>query len=120
MTANEMYSFWWKKYKAKRASTNNRRDKLGNIIEFRLSFSEYCKIWCDYDKLPGHPWVMSRYNDIGHYEYNNIFIQHNSNNIIESWRPLTDLDKKITEYCDKTGYKRYTVKRMIAKGSLVL
>ena len=57
-----------------------RKDKLGNQIEFRLSFEEWVSVWEQSGKwhLRGcrkGQYVMSRFNDIGHYEINNVFIQ---------------------------------------------
>lgn len=58
----------------------NRIDKLGNPIEMRLTFEQWLDIWLS----SGHwhergcrrgQYVMSRYNDIGHYEIGNVEIK---------------------------------------------
>lgn len=61
-------------------NTRDRTDALGNKIEFKLSFEEWWTIW----EESGHwqergrcvgQYCMSRFNDIGHYEIGNVFIQ---------------------------------------------
>lgn len=75
-----------KKYRAQTGL--DRRDKLGSIIEMKLTFNEWLKIWID----SGHwhergvhkgQYCMSRINDIGHYELGNIEIKLHSDNCIE-------------------------------------
>ena len=108
------------KYKLKIASTKSRVDKNGNPIEMRLTYEEWKQLWTDFGKLPGYPYVLSRKNDIGHYEINNVFIQHTRDNSTQALGHDTDLDKKINEYCLKTGYKRMIVRNMIKRGELEL
>jgi hypothetical protein len=114
--------YFLKKYKSKIASTKNRVDRNGNAIEMRLSFEEYCTLWKAADKLPGQPYVMSRKDDLGHYEIGNVYIQHNVKNVMEvcerdSEKFKSELEKQITEYCIKTGYKRSIAKRLLKTSS---
>lgn len=73
-------------YQMVRNTNNSRRvDANGNLIEFRLSFQEWLNIWTRSGHLMErgrkfHQYVMSRYNDIGHYEPNNVFIQSQAEN----------------------------------------
>ncbi len=72
---------------------NQKKDRLGNPVEFRISFEDWIKIWLD----SGHwfdrgastgKYVMSRHNDIGHYEVGNVSIKLHSENISEGHRGL--------------------------------
>jgi len=75
------------RYGAHKSITKNqpRKDKLGNLIEFKMTFEEWFKIWHE----SGHflergnkrgEYCMSRYHDIGHYEVGNVFIQLTTSN----------------------------------------
>ena len=86
-----------KKYKEKQRSTIGRIDKNGDPIEFRLTFEQFSSLWKDAGLVPGYPYVISRKNDIGHYEIGNVFIQHNIQNITDSHGLNSNLDKKINE-----------------------
>ena len=108
------------KYRTKIASTRNRVDKLGNPIEFRLSFDEWCKIWKDAGLLPNRNYILSRVNDIGHYEVGNVYVNHNLLNVTESMTDNSDIERKITQYSIESGYNRRIVKGMIKRGELVL
>ncbi len=108
------------KYKSKIHSTVGRVDKLGNAIEMRLTYEEFKILWAEFGRLPGHPYVISRKDDIGHYEINNVFIQHTRDNSTQAMGHNTELDKKINDYCIKTGYKRMIVRNMIKRGELEL
>ena len=74
---------------SQRCSARNRVDRNGNPIEFRLTFEEWLQIWLESGhlhergKLP-HQYVMSRYNDIGHYEVGNVCIKTFSENRSEA------------------------------------
>jgi len=109
-----------KKYKAKIASTRGRFDKLGNPIEFKLTFEQYVKLWEDFGRPPGMPYVISRKNDIGHYEIGNVYIQHNINNLTETFAKDFDTDQRITRYCIATGYKRRIVRAMLKRGDIIV
>ncbi len=109
-----------KKYRNKISSTKGRVDKNGNPIQMRLTFEEWCSIWEAAGVLPQAPYVLSRYNDEGHYELGNVFVQHNLLNSCDAVTENTELDKKINEYCLKTGYKRRIVRAMIRRGELHL
>jgi len=106
------------KYKAKQANTKGRIDKSGLPIEFRLSFEEWCELWISAGQLPSRDWVMSRHNDLGHYEVGNVFIQHNLHNVRDANDKVSTIDKQITDYAIEHGYKIRIVKNMVARGQL--
>ena len=108
------------KYRTKIASTRHRVDKLGNPIEFRLSFDEWSKLWDDAGLLPNRNYILSRVNDIGHYEAGNVYVNHTLLNVTEASTDNSDIERKITQYSIETGYKRRIVKGMIKRGDLVL
>jgi hypothetical protein len=108
------------RYRTKRASTKGRVDKLGNLIEFRLSFDEWSKLWNDAGLLPNREYILSRVNDIGHYESGNVYVSHTLLNVTEAMTANTDIEQKITRYSIESGYKRRIVKGMIKRGELVL
>ena len=77
------------KYRTKKGSTKRRKDKNGDQIEFRLTFEEWCQIWLESGKIDQMgcrkgQYVMSRFNDIGHYEIGNVEIKTCSENSIEA------------------------------------
>jgi hypothetical protein len=106
------------KYKQKISSTRGRIDKNGDSIEMLLTYEEWKQLWTDFGRLPGYPYVVSRKDDIGHYEINNVFIQHCMENSTQAAGRDTDVDRLINKYCLKTGYKRSYVKRAIKRGEL--
>jgi hypothetical protein len=108
------------KYFSKISSTKGRIDKNGMPIEMKLTFEEWTALWTEFGKDPGYPYVLSRINDLGHYETGNVFIQHVIGNATDSHGLESSLDKLINEYTIKTGYKRSTVKRLIKRGELKL
>lgn len=66
-----------------------RIDRIGNPIEFKLTFEEWITIWLDsghwFERGRGAgKYVMSRRDDIGNYEVGNVFIQTFNNNSRES------------------------------------
>ena len=104
----------------KKASTKGRRDANGDLIEMRLTAEEWCQLWEESGFIPSRDYVISRRNDIGHYEIGNVYIQHNLHNLTQALTNNSDIEYKITEYAIKTGYKRRIVKAMIKRGELVL
>jgi hypothetical protein len=108
------------RYRLKKSSTKGRVDKLGNPVEFRLSFEEWEKLWDDAGLLPNRDYILSRVNDIGHYEVGNVYINHNLLNVTEAMTDNSDIEQKITQYSIESGYKRRIVKGMIRRGELVL
>lgn len=73
------------RYREHRGRVKRSVDKNGNPIEFKLTFDEWYSIWIN----SGHweergrshgQYCMSRYNDIGHYEIDNVFIQLHAQN----------------------------------------
>ena len=80
-----MDDIFLKKYKEHRWSVKNRVDAQGNPIEFKLTFEQWKDIWINsgFWHLRGNKkgqYCMSRYNDIGHYEVGNVYIQPNAEN----------------------------------------
>lgn len=76
-------------YNQHRNDTKGRVDKAQQPIEFRLSFDEWLSIWLESGvwHLRGqgrNHYVMSRYNDLGHYEVGNVFIQRKGDNTREA------------------------------------
>lgn len=108
------------KYRLKLASTRGRVDAKGNAIEVRLTADEWCQLWTDAGVMPSRNYVISRKNDIGHYEIGNVYIQHNLYNVTEALTDNSDIEYQITEYAIKTGYKRRIVKAMIKRGEIAL
>lgn len=81
-----------RQYKIHQKNTRNRFDKTGLKIEFKLSFDEWLDIWIKsgFWHLRGRNrgcYVMSRLNDIGHYEINNVFIQSVTDNHSQTYHP---------------------------------
>lgn len=81
-------------YRRKAGQCKHRQDRLGNPIEMRLTFEEWCHVW----EESGHwgewgvgrgKYCMSRYDDIGHYEIDNVFIQLHTENTAEEGRRRT-------------------------------
>ena len=112
--------FLLEKYRLKKASTRGRFDINGNLIEMRLTAEEWCQLWEESGFIPSRDYVISRKNDIGHYEIGNVYIQHNLHNVTEALTDNSELEYRITEYAIKTGYKRRIVKAMIKRGELQL
>lgn len=108
------------KYRSKIASTRGRLDAVGNPIEVKLTADEWCQLWTDAGVMPSRNYVISRKNDIGHYEIGNVYIQHNLYNLTEALTDNSDIEYRITEYAIESGYKRRIVKAMIKRGELVL
>lgn len=67
----------------------DRKDILGNPIECRLTFEQWLKVWVDsghYHEMGAGKgkYVLSRKDDIGHYEEGNVFVQSHSDNVRQS------------------------------------
>jgi hypothetical protein len=119
----EMYAY---KDHKKKIDKGNKLDALGNRVEFRISFEDWWEKWKDYFHLRGRgsgKYVMSRRNDIGHYEKDNVFVQLSTDNIkqalIGAKRP--NVGKKISEYWVRkkaSGWEMPEEQRMsISKGT---
>lgn len=76
----------YRKFSKHKNGVHKKRDKAGQPVKFLLSFEEWMEIWLE----SGHwhergchrgQYVMSRYNDLGHYEVGNVFIQRTEDNI---------------------------------------
>lgn len=65
-------------------------------------------------------YVMSRKDDIGHYEVGNVFIATNLDNIIDGAGGLSEYDRNLNEICRRIGYKRSIVKRLISSGKILV
>jgi len=73
------------RFHQQKAQSKSRKDRLGNPIEWHLTFEQWLQIWTDsgFLHLRGTSkgqYCMSRKNDIGHYEVGNVFIQANADN----------------------------------------
>lgn len=108
------------KYRTKKSSTKGRLDKNGNEIEFRLTYEEWKTLWDKSGLLPSRDYVLSRINDLGHYEIGNVYVNHNLLNITEALTDNSDLERRITQYSIETKIKRRIVKAMIKRGDLSL
>jgi hypothetical protein len=69
---------------------------------------------------PAQPFVLSRKDDVGHYEIGNVYVSHNLLNVTEALDSKSDLDWKITAYAIESGYKRNIVKGMLKRGEIEL
>lgn len=81
----EMYAF---KDHRKKITKQTKIDKLGNRVDFRLTFEEWWKLWSESGvfHLRGRglgKYVMSRVDDIGHYEVDNVFINSWRDNVVD-------------------------------------
>lgn len=108
------------KWCSKRASTRGRKDKNGVLIEFKLSFEDYYKLYNDYGQYPSLNYVLCRKDDLGHYEVGNVYVDYFMNNLTSAYGKTTELDNKINKYCEQTGYKRRIVRKMLERNELVL
>lgn len=108
------------KWHSKKSSTKGRKDKNGILIEFKLSFEDYYKLYNDYGKYPSLNYVLCRKNDVGHYEPRNVYVDYFMNNLTSAGGHTTELDEKINKYCEQTGYKRRIVKNMLKRKELEL
>ena len=92
-----------------------KKDKAGNRVEMSLKIGEWLWYWLE----SGHfdqrgtfagGYVMSRRNDIGHYERGNVFIQSHSDNIRQGnlGVPKTQTQKNALSAAMK-GIKRPTI-----------
>ena len=121
MTPEEKNKILLRSYKAKIASTRGRRDCDGTPIEMRLTFQQWCQLWEAHGTLPGLPWVISRLNDRGHYEIDNVSIVHNVNNIMQTFsNKQSEIDHKITQYAIENKMSRRIVKAMHKRGQIRL
>ena len=116
----EQKKFFMQKYKAKIASTKNRKDKNGNPIEFKMSFEEYVSLYLDGNVIPSREYVLARNNDIGHYEIGNVAVVHMLENVCQTLGKTTELDRSINNFCIANKYSRSTVKNLIKRGLLSL
>lgn len=74
-------------YSIQKNGCKDRKDANGNKIEMLLTFGEWLKIWIDsgHYKERGRgkgQYVMSRKDDLGHYEVGNVFINTTESNSI--------------------------------------
>ena len=82
------------RYHEQKMNCRNRVDYYGNPIEFRMTFAEWLMVWIESGKWnqrgrKGHEYMMSRYNDIGHYEVGNVKIITNNENKLKPLSPKT-------------------------------
>lgn len=91
---------WLKRYKRQRAGVVGRLDAAGQPIEMRMTFEEWLCIWAASGKMELHGnrrghYVMSRHNDLGHYEVGNVSIVLHEENVAAARRgkPLSAAHK---------------------------
>lgn len=90
------------KYNVKKKTTKGRVDKLGEPIQFLMSFDEWLYVWMHSGQIDnmglkqGQFW-MSRPDDLGHYEIGNVEIKLFSQNAREG--------KTGTKHTDETKAK---------------
>lgn len=118
MVSIDLEKLFESKYQSKISSTRGRIDKQGNKIEMRLSLEEFKKLYLDAGVLPVQPYVISRINDLGHYEVGNVFINTNAQNSLEASNNPTAIETQITSYCHMYKYKRRVIKRALLRGTL--
>jgi hypothetical protein len=87
--------FYWQ-----RSDSYNRIDANGKPINWNLTFNEWLKIWLGSGKYDQRgpkkgQYCMSRYNDLGNYEINNVFIQQHSNNVSQARKGKTPWNKGV-------------------------
>ena len=97
----------WHKWNAQKIRCKGRKDRNGQDIEFRLTFEEWLKIWVDSGHLHERgckhgQYVMARFNDVGHYEVGNVFIQLAKENVREAHEAKTG-KRRGTPTREKTG-----------------
>lgn len=114
----------YQKYLAHMKRTRNRKDRLGNPIEFRLTFTEWKRIWDE----SGHAhergrgkgkYCMARFDDLGHYEVGNIKIQSFTDNFLEAARrghPSKDKGKRRGPLPDATCQKISAARTGVKRG----
>ncbi len=93
----------WRAYNMHRISSHKRRtDRNGNLIEFRLSFEQWCAIWHASGKFDmrgrrNSCYCMARHNDIGHYEVGNVSIITQGENHSQAHKGKRNHNAKFTE-----------------------
>lgn len=85
---NEELKIAKRKYINHKHNCRGRVDRVGNPIEFRLTYNEWINIWLQsgYWNKRGpykEQYVMLRFNDLGHYEVGNVEIKTGKENNIE-------------------------------------
>jgi hypothetical protein len=102
------------KYREHKRRLNNKVDKVGNPILMKLTFEEWNQIWDE----SGHweergcklgQYCMSRKNDIGHYEVDNVFIQQQRDNTSQAHKGTKISPGQLKKLCD--GRDRYVERR---------
>ena len=115
---DQLLKFYKDKHRSKISSTRGRKDKLGNDILMKLTLDEFIKLYEDAGVLPMHPYVLSRVNDIGHYEVGNVFVSTQCRNALET-HGIFDADAAaISDYFLLFKYKRRTIKRSLKTGKV--
>lgn len=118
MMNDQLLKFYKDKHRSKISSTRGRKDKIGNDILMKLTLDEFIKLYEDAGVLPMSPYVLSRVNDIGHYEVGNVFVSTNNQNSLEA-HGIFDADAAaLTDYCLFFKYKRTTIKKSLESGKV--
>jgi hypothetical protein len=87
----------WRAYTIHRNGCRNRLDRNDDQVLFLMSFKDWSQMWLAKDAAGVSYWsnrgnqnasdyVISRLNDIGHYEVGNVVIQTNAENSLEANR----------------------------------
>lgn len=76
-------------YLQHRKRAKNRTDKLGNPIQFLLTFEQWWQVWQDSGKweqrgIGRDAFCMARNNDVGNYEVGNVTIKTQAANMSEA------------------------------------
>ena len=109
------------RFLAHQKRTIGRIDRLGNPIEFKLSFDEWAAIWNESGQSANRgtrrgQYCMARRDDIGHYEIGNVFIQLSSENFRDAARrghPSTNKGKtQSTETKEKISNAMKVIRKM--------
>ena len=89
-------------FMSQKRHATTRQDRNGAPIEFRLSWDEWLTIWYESGQLDSRGrgrglYVMSRRNDLGHYELGNVVVKLSSENTKEAHlgRRVSDEHKRI-------------------------
>lgn len=99
-----------KRYHNQKNSCKNRVDRLGNQIEFQLTFEEWLNMWIssghyhECGRLTGQ-YVMSRKDDVGHYAVDNIEIKSGKDNQIEK-TSFAEYKQKMKDISSSAEYKQ--------------
>lgn len=95
----------WDRFRGHRKMSGRRLDANGDPILMKMTFVEWLRIWLEsghwHERRQGK-FVMSRHNDLGHYEVGNVSIKTSAENVSEA-----HLGKKLSAaHCKAMGDSR--------------